>query len=739
MRFVRSVAVASVLLACLSVVCLSVARGEERGGALPAAGECPVAANAAAWTKQEAFVWAKVCVGAVADLAAEHDLDKVLTSRFIETILVDPTYAGALTRFGVRIAGAEFDEPLDLRNADLHHDFSLERTTLKAGADLFGLRSTRQIAFLRTAASGMVSFEASEIGGHLTLESCQFTELWLRDAHVAKVLNLSGSAFSGNVDMQRLKVGQGLLMRDAQSKTIDMRAAEIDGQIVMSGAKFVSEDLVMSSVKATQLFMDVNARFQDIDLSGAKIADMVKFTGSHVSGLLNLNRIDIGGSAVLSGEAEFKIVNLAVARIGSYLDISHAKVTGLLNMDSIDVKEIFTAVGSQLTDVEAVDGAFANSFSLNDATVTGRLDLNGVHVAENLLMENAKLKVAGVNLVSAQVGKVLSLSGMRLEGSVAMARLSVGLELAMQKADISGNVSLRNAHVGTQLSLFAAKVGGILDLASCEIGAFLDLGGGAEFAKGVNLSLAKIKENILLRGGRFHDKIDASSAHIEGGFELGSGANDAAQWIGDATLILANANADVIPNLADAWPPKFNLNGMVYRTLRSSADEIGQPINVPPPAVLETWLGRQIGDSTQVYAQLAQVFDNHGASDTASDIRYLGKQKERRNAGGLAKAGMLLLEWVIGYGYHSERAVGFAVVLVLLGAAVLRVSGQGPRNHMPYGLSYSFDMLLPIIHLREANYQIDLTGWARYYFYAHKLLGYIIASFLAVGLAGLTK
>ena len=58
---------------------------------------------------------------------------------------------------------------------------------------------------------------------------------------------------------------------------------------------------------------------------------------------------------------------------------------------------------------------------------------------------------------------------------------------------------------------------------------------------------------------------------------------------------------------------------------------------------------------------------------------------------------------------------------------------------MPYGLVYSFDLLLPLIKLREQHYKIELAGWARYYFYLHKLMGYILASFLIASLSGLTK
>jgi hypothetical protein len=70
---------------------------------------------------------------------------------------------------------------------------------------------------------------------------------------------------------------------------------------------------------------------------------------------------------------------------------------------------------------------------------------------------------------------------------------------------------------------------------------------------------------------------------------------------------------------------------------------------------------------------------------------------------------------------------------------VLRVSEQGRRHGMPYGIAYSIDMLLPIIQLRKMHYDIDLDGWARYYFYFHKIMGYVLGSFLVVGISGLVQ
>lgn len=77
---------------------------------------------------------------------------------------------------------------------------------------------------------------------------------------------------------------------------------------------------------------------------------------------------------------------------------------------------------------------------------------------------------------------------------------------------------------------------------------------------------------------------------------------------------------------------------------------------------------------------------------------------------------------------------------------MLRVSRQyrkKDRNHKDlkyWGLAYSIDMLLPIIHLRKYHYdKIELEGGVRVYFYIHKILGYALALFIITGLTGIVK
>ena len=49
-------------------------------------------------------------------------------------------------------------------------------------------------------------------------------------------------------------------------------------------------------------------------------------------------------------------------------------------------------------------------------------------------------------------------------------------------------------------------------------------------------------------------------------------------------------------------------------------------------------------------------------------------------------------------------------------------------------------MLLPIIHLREQHYSdVNLTSGVRFYFYFHKVVGYLLIFFLLAWLSGYTS
>lgn len=101
--------------------------------------------------------------------------------------------------------------------------------------------------------------------------------------------------------------------------------------------------------------------------------------------------------------------------------------------------------------------------------------------------------------------------------------------------------------------------------------------------------------------------------------------------------------------------------------------------------------------------------------------------------------GLSLLKLTIGYGFDYFRCLYWVAGFVALGFIVLRSTGQYLQSSGPIGFWYSLDVLLPIIRLRDQHYQIDLQGLARYYFFVHRVVGYVRASFFIAGLAGLAK
>jgi hypothetical protein len=290
------------------------------------------------------------------------------------------------------------------------------------------------------------------------------------------------------------------------------------------------------------------------------------------------------------------------------------------------------------------------------------------------------------------------------------------------RADLN-NVEMITARIG-QLALQNANIRGQLSAFGIEVSQHVFLSG-ASFAK-IDLRSTKIKGLADLGGATFSEDVDLSEAEIDGSLKLDS-ESGAAKWLGSATLILRGARIGAISRLSDGWPRKLDIDRFTYRGVETL------------DSISKDWLRKTATFSKQPYEQLAVVLQSQGNADDATAIRFAGRDREREESTGWRWLWLTTLDYLIGYGYYPARAIGWALGLLVLGVCVFWISGQGRSNGMPYGLAYSFDLLLPIIKLREMHYEIDLQGWPRYYFYAHKIAGYLLASFLIAGLSGLTK
>jgi hypothetical protein len=705
---------------------------------IPADDTCAVPVDPG-WTKQEQFVWLNACAGKAADFNKEPgyggDLDpkspqvlpesRILRSSFLETILLKDKYRGALTRLGVRIAGARFTETIDLRNAELEHDLWLDRSLLEKDVNLETIETGRRIAFDGSRILGTFNADGARISEDLSMHQTEFFyDVILSRAHIGNLVDLRNATVRGMLDMNGITVDQALIMRDkAQFKDIDLLGARVAGTIDLRSSS-VTGVLSMYQIHVGQdLFMRDGAQFKEINLGDSHIAGQLDLRGSTVTGMLAMNGSSVGQGLFMRDKANFTEINLAVAHISGPLDLSGSTVAGMLNMNGISVDQgLVMRDKAHFKDINLVSAHIGGVFDLSSSTVTGMLDMNGISIDQVLVMRD-KARFEEINLVAGHTEQ-LDLNSSTVTGLLNMNQIHVDQALLMGNQANFAAINLIVAHIGGQLDLHGSTVTGKLNGNYIEVEQTVFLGNGATFTDEIDLRSAKLGQDLTLSGGIFNKGVNLRGTQIGGILGL-----ESTQWRGSATLNLTGAAAGGI-DLSHSWPDKIYLNEFTYRNLTNIAENISQQA--------EKWFGKQ-AYAPQPYEQLASVLQANGLIDEATDIRYAGKVREWRAASGLSWVWLFLLNYSIGFGYHLEYAFAWALGFVLLGWAVLYATGQRTKHGMTLGLAYSFDMLLPLVQLSKKHDDVDLDPWPQRYFYMHKIVGVLLASFIAAGISGLTK
>lgn len=274
-------------------------------------------------------------------------------------------------------------------------------------------------------------------------------------------------------------------------------------------------------------------------------------------------------------------------------------------------------------------------------------------------------------------------------------------------------------------------------------------------------------ESLVLDGATVHgnlrlddvavDRADLSEAHIDRTFFLTETVDEPSKTI--RALELRNARVDSVEDRTGApcarypevpeepcfnpWPAKLDLLGFHYESLGS---ETGNAIRDMAARNSHWWSTRWLMPSGQPVAapatfdHLADVVRSHGLAVQADQIMMMRKDVDADSSAlPISQLWTLRLQGkLIGYGYLLYRAVVWTFFFVGLGMVVLQVSREGRRLRMPIGFSYSFDTFIPLITLDKKHESMELRGWARHYFYVHKIVGFVLASFVVAWVAVLS-
>lgn len=714
------------------------------------------------WHEQESWTWGQLCRGQVADLDvfATGPAGRTLRATFLVMLSADPTFRDALPFGQVFIKHANFDETIDLSDASLARGLRLDDCTF--GAD---------VIMARTSTNAPISLNRAIIDGSLTLADLHGTSLYLMGVSIKGGIDAHDLVLSGNMrailtepqdlTLTRARVGgyidiegsiRSIVTRNAQSESLQVTNAQVSGSLNAANSHFghvsISDTTLGGSAYFEDAVIDQSMRVERSNLRSATksagtqknfyatdpcYGDTRALDGDNATiGNVLLAEANIGGFSLNRSTINQDVVihtsTIAFAcmrdtLVHGVLEVANARVGHRFDVRSASIERNAYFSHDHIPSLDANEAIFGGSCSLNDIdspTVT----LIRARIAHGFSIVN--LSGNGyINASDANVGGNLTIAKSQSLRDLTLRGITVGdsfdvSNLVLDSADISdarfqSSARLADLRVNGNFEMSATSVEGDLHLTDIEA-PLLDLSG-ARVARTLFFTRDHTKplQTLSLRDAVVQTVEDRAKANCD---EFGP-------VIGRDCL--------------NPWPEKMQLEGFHFSQLGSLSANSKKDLLDRKVDWWKDWLAHQSRYVPETYDTLATVMQGAGYDQNAKAIAEERRDQDRLNSSMPGSGLMLLWRFADGYGYVIYYAALWAMFFMVLGALVLRFSGEGNRLHMPIGLTYSFDMLVPLIFLEKAHEEIRLRGWARYYFYFHKIVGYVLATFLVAGLSVLAK
>jgi hypothetical protein len=427
-----------------------------------------------------------------------------------------------------------------------------------------------------------------------------------------------------------------------------------------------------------------------VDISDSEFTGTLSFRGSHVPGGLTASRALIAGSFQLGDLDDTKWFSEWVADRGPTYSVISSLVAPHLRL--------------------------RGDFVLAGASIQGGVDLSNADIGGSVTL---------MHLVTRGVDRGIDISASKIDNELIIYDCSVYRPQSTVAFEFP-SLALHDIKINQTAYVTRSLIDGTLDISD-----------------------AVIEGDLNLRGSDL-SRVKAQSTRVSGSFIFGVNTVPPlvpTRWHEPSVLDLTDARFGAVraPEILDVWPKHIHLEH--FRTTMYGHEFCGAETEIcqHSPMWYATLLERQASPrpSYEPYKQIGEMLVSQGLLQEAISLSVQGHNVMRddalRHHEIFSYLAMLFYGWTVGYGYHAEYAIFWAIFFTIIGAFVFRTTPEAVQNNMPYGLAYSFDMLLPIVHLREMHYKIDLSGFSRYYFYFHKLVGWTLGLLLAAVMAGITR
>jgi hypothetical protein len=679
----------------------------------------------------EKWVWEEIKSGIPADfntrfgkLYSERSGDwyrgemrrRAISSKFLEIILLDETCQKEIPHTGVHIIGAWFGEDeINLENSELKHQLKLEESRFEGRVNFKHLKSPFGISFKKSFFARQFNMSWADIKGPLEMDNVKF--------------GLKVGARERGVWVQETPV------EDKEAEWVFMRGLRVDSDVIMNEGDFFPVDLQLAKIGGRLNLAKTHFRPSDCPKSESRpyCEESFLMAGSQIDGEVDMSQAKFLGKVSLRGAEIGNIVSMEKAIFGKELYLERARIKGSLIMEG---------------------GIFHNKVVMTGTEVEGDIFMSG----EEKKDKKSTFK-GDVELYRIRVRDMLVIKDAIFYG-----------KLSMQAAIVGSNLDFRNSHFDDKVKLNTAKLERNFYLAN------------AKFKDELALIAITVSGTLSFEGTQFHD-LQKSSPDPD--VRLNSAKIDTIEYKGIQNLNEVDLSGAHVDKLLISLPLEKNNQGekktinesnwlrFIPKHLKVFGFTYNQVVVEQGPTDSDWYFDLQakITDySPQPYEQAAKVLVESGRPDLANKMLRLRmdkeKQEAKKNDNYLRYSALLIFGWTIGYGIglgpfrpilvlsiffiigtfvcHSTR--GFQEMNKLLVSKSLIDDNPGSRdipNKKKIGFAesaaYSADLMMPLINLWGKHDKIDMPGKRRYYFYFHKMLGWLMFTFIAAGVAGLIQ
>jgi hypothetical protein len=186
---------------------------------------------------------------------------RIISTRFLETILVDEKYSRLLPDRPVRIGGAWFREEVDLSESSFPFSLYFTNSRFDKSFDLNGADIGGSIGFWASAVNSTLDLYNATVGGSIFLrDRGSFRDIDLSAADIKATVVIDDSTVHKKLDLNSIRTGGSVLLRNGSFQDVELTGANIVGNVEADGSGF-QKKLNLNSVQVGALFFFVTKRF----------------------------------------------------------------------------------------------------------------------------------------------------------------------------------------------------------------------------------------------------------------------------------------------------------------------------------------------------------------------------------------------------------------------------------------------------------------------------------------------